>query len=107
LRCPGGQRRNCPFFACLRWDIYTAEKNLEGKRAHINGNYEATPIVTLGAGKYVAIVKVGDASAEFEFDVAAGDSKLVEVRTWRRGRHAPAVRPGRRRRYRPPRAWKD
>ena len=63
----------------LRWDIYTAEKNLEGKRAHIDGNYEATPIFTLGAGKYVAIVKVGDASAEFEFDVAAGDSKQVEV----------------------------
>lgn len=63
----------------LRWDVYGAEKDLEGKRKHFGGNYDATPIFTLGAGKYIAAVKVGDASANFEFEVNPGDSKMVEV----------------------------
>jgi Ca-activated chloride channel family protein len=63
----------------VRWDVYSAEKDLEGKRQTIVGSYDAAPIFTLGSGKYLVVVKVGEATSDYELDVQPGDSKQVDV----------------------------
>ena len=63
-----------------RWDIYGLEKNLDGKRAHITGTYDATPIFTLPAGKFHLVLKFGNVTHEGELEVKAGDSKQVDVK---------------------------
>lgn len=63
----------------IRWDIYGTEKDLEGKRPHIAGSYDAAPLFTLSAGKYAVDIKVGQATSQAELEVKAGDSKQVEM----------------------------
>lgn len=63
----------------LRWDVYSSEKDLEGKRVHFGGSYDASPLFTLPAGKYLVHVKLGDAESDHELEVKAGDSKQVDV----------------------------
>jgi Ca-activated chloride channel homolog len=63
----------------LRWDIYGTEKDLEGKRPHIGGSYDGTPLFTLPAGKYAVEIKVGQAMSQAELEVKPGDSKQVEI----------------------------
>jgi Ca-activated chloride channel family protein len=63
----------------LRWDVYGVEKDLEGKRQHFGGSYDATPIFTLTAGKYAIEVKAGQTPVAYELEVKPGDSKQVDV----------------------------
>jgi len=63
----------------LRWDVYSADQDLDGNRKNFGGNYEAAPIFTLPSGKYLVVVKVGGASANFDLSVNPGDSKRVDV----------------------------
>ncbi|MGH1352104.1 MAG: vWA domain-containing protein [Methyloligellaceae bacterium] len=56
----------------LRWDIYSAKKDLEGKRKHINGNYNNKPWFTLPVGKYHVVTKRGNAVATTELAIEAG-----------------------------------
>ena len=63
----------------LRWDIYSAEKDIEGKRTHFTGNYNTAPIFTLNAGNYLIVLKLKQAKKEQPLTVKPGDSKQVEV----------------------------
>lgn len=63
----------------LRWDVYSTEKDLEGKRTHFGGSYDGSPLFTLPAGKYLVHIKLGDAESDYELEVKAGDSKQVDV----------------------------
>ena len=55
----------------MRWDIYEARQNPDGKRKHISGTYDAQPRFVLNAGRYLAVAKYGNATASVEFDVAS------------------------------------
>ncbi len=57
----------------MRWDVYHAEKNEEGKRQHINGNYNANPTFTLSVGKYFVVAKNGNAITSKEVEIKAED----------------------------------
>ncbi len=60
----------------IRWDIYKDEKvDLQNKRKHVNGNYNATPVFHLNAGKYHIVVKRGNAVKSAEFEVGPGERK--------------------------------
>ncbi len=63
----------------VRWDIYSAEKDLEGKRRHFVGGYSAAPIYTLNAGDYLIVLKLKPATKEQKLTVKPGDSRQVEV----------------------------
>ncbi len=63
----------------LRWDVFSYEKDLEGKRRHFVGGYVAAPIYTLSAGDYLIVVKTGNTSKEQKLTVKPGDSRQVEV----------------------------
>ena len=63
----------------LRWDVYGAEKDLEGRRKHFGGNYSSSPIFTLPAGKYVIALKIGGKVSNAPLTVNPGDSKRVDV----------------------------
>ena len=63
----------------LRWDVYSADQDLDGNRKNFGGNYEASPIFTLPSGKYLVVVKVGGTKANFDLTVNSGDSKRVDV----------------------------
>jgi Ca-activated chloride channel family protein len=62
------------------WTIFGAEKNLEGNRTRITYSYDATPIFTLNAGKYIVAFKSGNLNTEAELEVKAGDAKQVDVK---------------------------
>ena len=59
----------------MRWDVYAAKKDFEGKRKHFGGTYNATPVFHLNTGKYLIVAKRGYASASQEIEIAAGDRK--------------------------------
>ena len=63
----------------LRWDVYAAEKDIEGKRRHFVGGYAAAPIYTLNAGDYLVVLKVGQVKKEHRLSVKPGDSRQVDV----------------------------
>ena len=63
----------------IRWDIFSGEKNLEGKRNRITGTSTASPVMTLSAATYHVVVRAGGARYEGALKVEAGDSKMVEV----------------------------
>ena len=63
----------------LRWDVYSAKKNMEGKRKHIRGNYDAAPIFTLNAGNYLVVLKFGQTTRERKLIVKAGDGKQIDI----------------------------
>lgn len=56
-----------------------AVKDADGKRKHFNGNYDASPIFTLTAGKYLVVLKMGDSKWQHDLAVKPGDSRQVEV----------------------------
>ncbi|MFQ5625178.1 MAG: VWA domain-containing protein [Methyloligellaceae bacterium] len=70
----------------MRWDIYEAKQNPDGKRKHINGNYNAQPKFVLNAGKYLAIAKYGNATVSEEFDVASASEVKHHVLVLNAGR---------------------
>ena len=45
----------------MRWDIYQAKQDANGKRKHIKGTYNAKPKFVLNAGKYLIVAKYGSA----------------------------------------------
>ncbi len=63
----------------LRWDIYQAEADIEGKRQHLNGNYDAEPVFTLNSGKYLLVMKFNKKTAHQEFSIQPGETKTIEV----------------------------
>lgn len=79
VRLEGATKDGTKLAKGLRWDIYKGEKGLDGKRARITGNYEASPIFTLPAGTYHVVLKVGNVTHEAALEVKPGDAKLVEV----------------------------
>ena len=63
----------------LRWDVYQAEPDIEGKRRHYNGNYNSEPVFTLNSGKYLLVVKYNKKTTQQEFSVQPGEIKTVEI----------------------------
>ncbi len=57
----------------MRWDVYGLEKDLDGKRKHINGTYTNVPTFTLPAGRYYIVAKNGNAWKDGEIVVTAGN----------------------------------
>ncbi len=57
----------------MRWDVYTAEKNADGKRRHLNGNYNSKPNFTLTAGRYYVVAKNGNSFVDGEVEIKAGE----------------------------------
>jgi len=65
-----------PYTKGMRWDVYSATKNLEGKRRHFVGTYDGSPLFTLNAGKYHIVSKNGKAITTQDVEIVAG--KRVE-----------------------------
>ncbi len=63
----------------VRWDIYAAKANFEGKRRHITYATSAKPILTLSAGSYRVVLSHGKARTVKVLTVTAGDIKGFEV----------------------------
>lgn len=58
----------------LAYSVEKPEKNIEGKREQVSYSYDAQPVFKLPAGKYVVVVKYGDAGAEAEVEVRDGEA---------------------------------
>lgn len=56
----------------IRWDIYTADKDSDGKRRHIGESYHAKTTFALNEGRYLVKAKSGDAVTQAEVNIAAG-----------------------------------
>jgi hypothetical protein len=63
----------------LRWDIYEAKANFEGKRRHITYATSAQPILTLSAGSYRVVLRHGKSRAAKELTITAGDRNSLEL----------------------------
>jgi Caspase domain len=63
----------------VRWDIYTAKADFEGKRRHITYATEPQPILTLSAGTYRVVLSHGKTRTVKELTVTAGDIKRVDL----------------------------
>ena len=57
----------------LRYSIYTAKKDLEGKRRQVTNSYDSVPLFRLPAGRYFVSVSHGQAYASIEVEVSAGE----------------------------------
>ena len=64
----------------LRWDIYLAKVNFEGKRRHITYNTSRQPILNLNAGRYLIVLASGKSRSQRDLVVTAGDIKPFEVK---------------------------
>ena len=73
------KRGGTPIPKGLRWDIYSAKKDLEGKRRHITHSYDAEPLFTLNSGTYAITVIRGKAKRAFTLTVKPGDRKKVNI----------------------------
>ena len=63
----------------LRWDIYAAEKDIDGKRQRISGNSNKTPLFTLDEGNYLLVVKHNKSTTQQELAVKAGEQRQITV----------------------------
>jgi len=61
------------------WNIYLADRDINGARRKVTYSYDASPLFKLEPGRYVAEATAGDATREVEFEVAAGDAKAIDV----------------------------
>ena len=57
----------------LGWNIYTAKKNIEGKRKRIETDYSARPQFMLSDGDYLIEVRWGNASISKDIKIVAGE----------------------------------
>ena len=57
----------------LKYTVYKAKKNLEGKREQVTNSYDPVPQFKLPAGRYFVSVSHGQAYASMEVEVSAGE----------------------------------
>jgi Ca-activated chloride channel family protein len=55
-----------------RWEVHGVKKDIDGKRKHFGGSYDAAPSWTLPAGSYHVTLKSGDKTVEKDVTVTAG-----------------------------------
>ena len=63
----------------LRWDVYQAEKNIDGKRQRVNGNYDRRPVFTLPAGRYHVVGKHGNAQVATDVEIKPGQREELSL----------------------------
>ncbi|MGI9351951.1 MAG: vWA domain-containing protein [Rhizobiaceae bacterium] len=63
----------------LRWDVYQEEKNIDGKRQRVNGNYDRRPVFTLTAGRYHVVGKHGNARVATDVEIKAGQREELSL----------------------------
>ena len=63
----------------LRWDVYQAEKNIDGKRQRVNGNYDRRPVFTLPAGRYHVVGKHGNAQVGTDVEIKPGQREELSL----------------------------
>ncbi len=56
------------------WTVYSAEKDLEGKRESVTTSYDKKPTFKLNAGNYVLQIVCGSATAETPIEVKANEA---------------------------------
>ena len=61
------------------WNIYAAQKNMEGQRKKVAHSYDISPEFKLDAGDYVVEVHVGDTTVSQDFTVKAGEGQNITV----------------------------
>ena len=68
-----------PVEAAMGWSIFHPEVDLEGKRKQAAWEFAAAPVFTLPEGRYLVSVQYGDAVAETEIEVQAGQQEALLV----------------------------
>ena len=72
IKLIGKSKDNVELSKGMRWDIYGAKVNFEGKRRHVTYATSARPILTINAGKYRVVLSHGGARTAKELVVNAG-----------------------------------
>lgn len=73
------KERGKPVEAAMGWSIFQPEVDLEGKRKQAAWEHAATPLFTLPQGRYLVSVQYGDAVAETEIEIQAGQQEALVV----------------------------
>ena len=63
----------------VTYEVYEAEKDVEGNRRKLTYSYDAEPLFKLPAGRYYVVAGHNDVYANAEVELAAGESKDVTM----------------------------
>lgn len=61
------------------WRVYSAKKDINGKRRQIAYEIDNDPVLTLPAGKYLVRIERGDQKRESEVEIRAGERTELDV----------------------------
>ena len=68
-----------PLTSNTSWKVYTAAKDVNGKRKDAGYSYNSNPAFKLEPGQYVVTLEVGSAGTEKTFEVKAGEGQNIDV----------------------------
>jgi Ca-activated chloride channel family protein len=63
----------------MRWTVYKAEKDINGKREKIDFSTAPEPLFKLSAGRYFIYAEHGDAASSMEAEVTSGELKEINM----------------------------
>ena len=77
----------------LKYFVYEAKKDRDGKRKQITNSYDAAPLFRLAAGRYYIMVEHRGTNASAEVEIVEGQREKVILKIYAEGQGEETMQP--------------